>query len=294
MNEKRLAVLMLYTAAIFWSTSGVLIKLVALHPMAIAGWRSLIAGGVILLLCRKEVRISWGINPVMAAACMGLFCICFVIATKLTTAANAIVLQYAASAYVAILAPKMLGEPTRRQDWYLLSVVVGGIGLFFVDTLSVRGTMGILVGMVGSAFWAGTMIFLRKSRSGSTAWPLALGNLMAAGLCLPFMFRQIPTSMDWLGIVGLGVISLGAGYAVFAYAIKRVRALEAVLIPSIEPLINPMWVFLATGEAPGMWSFLGGTLVLAAVTVRGMVTAYHSRISTRPAKPMSLACTTTG
>ncbi|MCB2145119.1 MAG: DMT family transporter [Deltaproteobacteria bacterium] len=292
MNEKRLAVLMLFTAAIFWSTSGVLIKLVALHPMAIAGWRSLIAGGVILLLCRKEVRISWSINPVMAAACMGLFCICFVVATKLTTAANAIVLQYAASAYVAILAPKMLGEPTRRQDWYLLSVVVGGIGLFFVDTLSVRGTMGILVGMVGSAFWAGAMIFLRKSRSGSTAWPLALGNFMAAGLCLPFMFRQTPTSMDWLGIVGLGVISLGAGYAVFAYAIKRVRALEAVLIPSIEPLINPMWVFMATGEAPGMWAFLGGTLVLAAVTVRGMVTVYSGKITFPAVKPATLACST--
>lgn len=294
MNEKRLAVLMLFTAAIFWSTSGVLIKLVALHPMAIAGWRSLIAGGVILLLCRKEVRISWGFNPVMAAVCMGLFCICFVVATKLTTAANAIVLQYAASAYVAILAPKMLGEPTRRQDWYLLSVVVGSIGLFFVDTLSVRGTMGILVGMVGSAFWAGAMIFLRKSRSGSTAWPLALGNFLAAGLCLPFMFRQTPTSMDWLGIVGLGVISLGAGYAVFAYAIKRVRALEAILIPSIEPLFNPLWVFLATGEAPGMWALIGGTLVMAAVTVRGMVTACHGRISTRPVKAISLACTTTG
>ena len=95
--------------------------------------------------------------------------------------------------------------------------------------------MGILVGMVGSLFWAGAMIFLRKSRNGSTAWPIALGNFMAAGLCLPFMFRQAPTSTDWLGLVGLGVISLGAGYAVFAYAIKRVRALEAVLIPSIEP-----------------------------------------------------------
>ena len=131
MNENRLAVLMLLAAAIFWSTSGVLIKLVALHPMAIAGWRSLIAGGVILLLCRKEVKVSWGVNPVLAAACMGLFCICFVVATKLTTAANAIVLQYAASAYVAILAPRMLGEPTRRQDWYFLSLVVAGIALFF-------------------------------------------------------------------------------------------------------------------------------------------------------------------
>ncbi|MBC2711300.1 MAG: EamA family transporter [Desulfosarcina sp.] len=290
MNPNRLSILMLFSAAIFWSTSGVLIKLVALHPMAIAGWRSLIAGGVILLLCRKEVKISWGLHPLLAAGCMGLFCICFVVATKLTTAANAIVLQYSASTYVAILAPRMLGEPTRRQDWYFLSLVVAGICLFFMDDISTRGTLGILVGMVGSIFWAGAMIFLRKSRGGSTAWPIALGNFMAAGLCLPFMFRQAPSSMDWLGLAGLGIISLGAGYAVFSYAIKRVRALEAVLIPSIEPLINPMWVFLATGEAPGMWAFIGGTLVLAAVTVRGISTAYNGRIKIPPAKQTALTC----
>lgn len=291
MNDNRLAVLMLIAAAIFWSTSGVLIKLVALHPMAIAGWRSLIAGGVILLLCRKEARISWGINPLLAAACMGLFCICFVAATKLTTAANAIVLQYAASAYVAILAPKMLGEPTRRQDWYFLSVIVVGIGLFFVDSLSLRGLMGILIAIIGSVFWAGAMIFLRKSRNGSTAWPIALGNFMAAGLCLPFMFRQAPTSMDWIGLLGLGFISLGAGYAVFAYAIKRVRAIEAVLIPSVEPLINPMWVFLATGEAPGQWALMGCTLVLAAVMLRGITTACKDRIAILPMKPAAMGYT---
>jgi drug/metabolite transporter (DMT)-like permease len=290
MNDNRQAVLMLFAAALFWSTSGVLIKLVALHPMAIAGWRSLIAGIVIMLLCRREVKISWGINPLLAAACMGLFCICFVVATKLTTASNAIVLQYAASAYVAILAPRMLGEPTRRQDWTFLSLVVAGICLFFFDSLSMRGTLGILVGMVGSIFWAGAMIFLRKSRHGSTAWPIALGNFMAAGLCLPFMFRQAPTSAEWLGLAGLGVISLGAGYAVFAYAIKRVRALEAVLIPAIEPLINPMWVFLATGEAPGMWAFIGGTLVLAAVTMRGITTAYAGRVGIPPATPAAVSC----
>ena len=173
-----------------------------------------------------------------------------------------------------------------------MSPVVAGIGLFFFDTLSLRGTVGLLVGMVGPVFWAGTMIFLRKSRNGSTAWPIALGNFMAAGLCLPFMFRQAPTSMDWLGLAGLGVISLGAGYAVFAYAIKRVRAFEAVLIRSIEPLINPMWVFLATGEAPGLWAAAGGILVLAAVTVRGLITAFRGRVPSRPVKPLPLACAT--
>ena len=281
---------MLLAAAILWSTSGVLIKLVALHPMAIAGWRSLIAGGVIMLLCRKEVKISWGIKPLIAAACMGLFCICFVVATKLSTAANAIVLQYSASAYVAILAPRMLGEPTRRQDWYFLSLVVAGVCLFFMDDLSTDGRLGILVGVAGSIFWAGAMIFLRKSRHRSTAWPIALGNFMAAGVCLPFMFRQAPTSVEWLGLAGLGVISLGAGYAVFAYAVKRVRALEAVLIPAIEPLINPVWVFLATGEAPGMWAFIGGIVVLTAVTVRGITTACAGRIGVPPVKPPPIHC----
>lgn len=287
MNENRLAVLALLSAAIFWSTSGVLVKVVALPPLAIAGWRSLIAGVVILLLCRKSVKISWGFNTLMAAICMATLCISFVVATKLTTAANAIVLQYAASAYVAILAPRLLGEPTRREDWYLLLVVMTGISLFFLDKLTTRGTMGNLFGILESVSWAGAMIFLRKSRGSSTAWPLALGNFMAAGVCMPFMFRQAPTPMDWLGLAGLGVISLGVGYALFSYGIKRVRALESVLIPSIEPLINPVWVFLFTGEVPGPWAFIGGSLVLGAVTVRGIVTACNNGRTARAVKPVA-------
>jgi drug/metabolite transporter (DMT)-like permease len=184
----------------------------------------------------------------------------------------------------------MLGEPTRRQDWYFLSLVLSGICLFFMDDLSLRGTLGIFVGILGSIFWAGTALFLRKSRSGSTAWPIALGNFVAAGLCLPFMFQQVPTSTDWLGMAGLGIISLGLGYAVFSYAIKRVQALESVLIPSIEALINPIWVFLAIGEAPGLWAFIGGALVLAVVTVRGIASAYNGRIAIPPIKPAAVSC----
>jgi drug/metabolite transporter (DMT)-like permease len=288
MSGNRLAVPMLFAAAIFWSTSGVLIKLVALHPMAIAGWRSLIAGAVILLLCRKTITLSWSLDSLMAAGCMALLCISFVIATKLTTAANAIVLQYAGSIYVAILAPRMLAEPTDRADWYFLLAVVAGISLFFMDNLSLKGVAGIMVGMVGSIFWAGTVLFLRKTRGGSTAWPLALGTFMAAGLCLPFMLRQAPTAMDWIGLVGLGVISLGIGYAIFSYSIKRVGALEAVLIPSIEPLINPIWVFFIAGETPGRWALVGGSLVLAAVTGRGLITATGGRWR-QLVKPVRLA-----
>lgn len=274
-NQKALPMLIL--AAVFWSTSGVLIKLVSMPPLAIAGWRSFIAALVILVMCRKEIRVSWNRDVLVAAACMGLFCICFVGATKLSTAANAIVLQYSASAYVAILAPIMINEPTRRQDWLFLLIVILGVSLFFLDDLSIHGIWGIVIGIMGAVFWAVANIFLRKSKNHSTAWPLALGNFMAACLCLPFMFSQVPCFTDTLGILGLGVISIGAGYVVYSYAIKQVNALEAILICSVEPLINPLWVFIFAGEIPGPASLMGGGLVLTAVTVRSVAKVIQTR-----------------
>lgn len=285
MKEKILAVGMLFLAALFWSTSGVLIKLVDWHPLAIAGWRSFVAGFAIFLLCYREVRVSFGRGEILAGLFMGLFCICFVASTKLTTAANAIVLQYAAPVYVAVLAPRVLGEPTRRRDWYFLGLTVFGIGLFFLDKVSTRGLAGIVLGVVGSFLWAGVALSVRKARERSTAWPLSLGNFAAAAFCLPFMFRGSPGAEGWVGVILLGVVSLGAGYAVFSYAIKRVTALESVLIPSVEPIINPIWVFLATGEVPGPWAVAGGVLVLGAVTLRGALTALEGR--RRPSRALA-------
>ncbi len=273
MKKNYTAILLLVAAAVCWSTSGILIKLVTLHPLAIAGWRSLIAGLFILVVCRKSVEITWDRHTLAAAACLGAFCICFVGATKLSTAANAIVLQYSASAYVAVLAPWVLGEKTRALDWMTLVLVVAGVCLFFMDDLSMEGRWGIALGILGAVFWAGTMLFLRKNKDGSTAWPLGLGNFFAAALCLPFMFRQMPGVTDSLGVLGLGLVSIGGGYAIFSYAIKRVPALEAVLVCSIEPFINPLWVFLFLGELPGPSAILGGGLVLAAVTLRSVVSA---------------------
>ncbi len=203
--------------------------------------------------------------------------------------ANAIVLQYAASAYVAVLAPWLLGEPTRRSDWFILVLVVLGIGMFFMDDLSMEGRWGIFLGVLGSAFWAGTMIFLRKTKDQSTAWPLSLGNFMAAAFCLPFMFREMPGMTDSLGVLGLGVISIGAGYAIFSYAIKEVQALEAVLICSIEPFINPLWVFIILGELPGPAALAGCSLVLLAVTARSVMVAMPSRAETEAKQGLSEA-----
>ena len=123
------------------------------------------------------------------------------------------------------------------------------------------------------------MLFLRIIKDRSTAWTLSLGNFMAAGFCLPFMFQQIPTCSDSLGLISLGVISLGAGYAVFSYAIKKVKALDAVLICSIEPFINPLWVFIFIGELPGPSAIVGGSLVLSAVTLRSILSVQQELAS---------------
>lgn len=272
MKQNPMPVLMLIVAAVLWSTSGILIKLVTLPALSIAGWRSLVAGIFLLAACKKAVKISWDRPTLGAAFCTGTFCICFVGATKLSTAANAIVLQYSASVLVAVLAPWFLNEPTRRLDWVTLALVILGVCLFFLDDLSVDGRLGIVLGISGAVLWAGSMLFLRQAKNSSTAWPLSLGNFMAAGLCLPFMFDQVPTWPDILGVLGLGIVSIGAGYAVFSYAIKEVKALDAILICSIEPFINPLWVFLFVGELPGPSAMAGGAIVLAAVTARSVTT----------------------
>ena len=283
MKKNLIPVLMLLAAAVLWSTSGTLIKMVSLPPLAIAGWRSFVAGVFLLVVCKKAVKISWDRATLGAAASLGAFCICFVCATKLTTAANAIVLQYTASVLVAVLAPYFLNEPTRRLDWITLGLVVVGVCLFFLDDLSADGRLGIFIGILGAVFWAITMIFLRQAKDNSTAWPLSLGNFVAAGLCLPFMFEQMPGTTDVLGIIGLGTISIGAGYAVFSYANKEVQALEAVLICSIEPFINPIWVFLFVGEMPGPAAMAGGMLVLTVVTMRSVTTVIKPARVSNPA-----------
>ncbi len=271
MSESGKAVLLLLMAAVFWSTSGVLIKLVQWGPLAISGWRSLVAAVPIWLLCRREVRLAFNREQVWAGICCCLFCTAFVASTKLTTAANAILLQYTAPIYVAILAPRLLGEPTPRRDWGFVGLTLLGMALFFLDQVTLEGLLGICLGIAGALLWALMILLVRRQRASSTAGPLVLGNFLTFFCCLPFALEGSPGGLGWPGIVLLGVVSLGLGYAAFARAIKRVTALESILLPTLEPLLNPLWVFLLYGERPGPWALLGGGIVLVAVTARGII-----------------------
>lgn len=266
-SERKRAVLFLVLCAAMWSLGGLLIKMVTWNPVAIAGSRSAIAALAMLAIIRRP-RFNWSFAQIGGAVAYAVTVILFVTANKLTTAANAILLQYTAPIYVALFGAWFLGERASWLDWATLAAVLGGMVLFFLDKLSVAGMLGNVIAIASGVALAGLALFLRKQKDGSPMESILLGNALTALIGLPFMLKSSPGSAGWLGIVLLGVFQLGLPYVLYALAIKHVTAIEAVLIPVIEPILNPLWVFLVVGEAPGTLALAGGAVVLVAVTFR--------------------------
>jgi drug/metabolite transporter (DMT)-like permease len=267
-SAHRRAVLMLLATAILWSLGGLLIKWVDWNPLAIAGMRSLIGAAVIALVFRKELRFTGSFEQIGAAVAYAGTVVLFVVANKLTTAANAILLQYTAPVYVALFGPWFLGERARRNDWLSMAVILFGMLLFFGDALSLDGYLGNGVALVSGFCFAWLTLFLRRHREESAISALVLGNLLAGVIGLPFMFQSMPDAMSWAGLLLLGVVQLGLPYVMYALALRHVRAVEGILLPMIEPVLNPVWVFLLLGETPGPLALLGGAIILGAVIFR--------------------------
>jgi drug/metabolite transporter (DMT)-like permease len=189
----------------------------------------------------------------------------------MTTAANAIFLQYTAPIYVAVIGRWYLGERALRIDWLVIAVALGGIALFFLDRLTVSGFWGNIVALCSGLAFASVAIFLRKEKAGSPVTSIILGNVIVAVAGAPFMLQSSLGDGGVWRLLLLGTLQLGLPYVLYATAIKHVTALEATLIPLLEPVLNPLWVMLTLGERPGGWAMVGAALVLAAVLMRGAV-----------------------
>ena len=263
----RFPALLLVLAALLWSTGGVLIKSVELGGAAIASWRSLFAA-VFLLFVTRRLRFPRDPLHWLGALAYALNINCLVLATTLTTAANAIFLQYSAPLYVALLSPWLLQEKLRRRDLPLLLLALGGLVLLFRDQLGPGALSGNLLGVAAGISFAFTILLLRRQRD---ADPLAIvlwGNLLASLLAAPWMFAAWPTSTDLLYLVLLGVVQLGIAYWLYVAAIRHTPALRAVLIATLEPVCNPIWVALILGEVPGWAGWTGGAIVVLAVVIQ--------------------------
>ncbi len=270
MQNKNKAALLMAVTALIWSSGGLAIKLVDCNPMFITGMRSAISAFTLALLLQGRFKFSWSRAQLGAAVGYAGLLITNVIATKLTTSANAILLAYTAPIYVALLAPLFLRERTRPVDWLFIGVTTVGMVLFFLDKLSPNGLWGNLVAVGTGICYAAFTLCMRAQKSTSPAESVMLGHILTALVGIPFLLHGLPDANGWLGLAYLGVVQQGFSLVLYIWCIKRLGALESILIMTLEPIFNPIWVALGYGEFPGQWAIIGGMVVIGAVTLRGV------------------------
>ncbi|MBL8055344.1 MAG: DMT family transporter [Anaerolineales bacterium] len=268
---RRDAVLLIIAAGL-WSTSGLLVKVIDWPPLAILGARSLIASVVFLAYRRRLPRRVTRWQIVGAVAYLGTQ-LTFISATKLTTAANAIFLQYTAPIHVIWLAFWLLKERPQRADWLAMAAIFAGLLLFFGDQLSLAGAAGNGLAILSGVALALMAVCLRAQKEAVPAETILIGNLLGAGLALPATLGQNWSPANVAILVYLGVFQIGLSFILYSVAIRRVPALEATLLVTLEPILNPIWVFLVLGERPGPLALLGSLVVLAAVGARAVTGA---------------------
>ncbi len=266
----------LLLAALLWSLGGLLFKYVPWPALAVGGARSLIAAIFLAALTGRSLRFTWSPLQIGTAISYAACTLLFALANKLTTAANAILLQYTAPIWIALFGAWLLGERAKAADWLTIVAVFFGMGIFLYDGLQVHDVPGILVSIASGLFFALTAIFLRKQKAGSPLESIILGNLIGFLIGLPSICSAPPLSGSSIGaLVALGVLQLGLAYWLYARAIKHVTALEAVIIPIIEPILNPVWVMIFAGERPSPLALVGGIIVLGSVTWRAIASVRH-------------------
>ena len=274
--------LLVLCAAILWSTGGLFIKAIHLEPLEISFGRSFLAAITIIILTRRE---GFGLNRISALTSVlyAALLILFVVATKLTTAANAIFLQYTAPVYVLILEPLFYKEKFRARDLATVATCVAGMSLFFVGKLRPQDVSGNLFALASGFCFALFFLLLRhsKAREVNRAASAIYGNLIVVVLCAPAFFGAVRRGIspeDYARLAYLGIVQIGFAYLLFTLAMARgLRSLDASIIGYVEPVLNPIWVFLFLGEQPSGWSIVGGVIIIASVIVHMLLEARTKR-----------------
>ena len=256
-------------AALLWSTGGIGIKAIADSPLKVTFYRSLFAAIALFAVFGRDVwgRRRWKSTTafITAIVCYGACLTTFVVATRWTTAANAIFLQYAGVVWVLLLSPIVVREPMRMRDVVAIIVAIAGMALFFVGRFEARGMSGNAMALVSSVFFAGLILALRREHDAAQA-AVTWGNLVLALALLPFVAHDLALTPKSFGVLAfLGLFQIGLAYAFFVKGLKYVTATQASLTGMLEPVANPIWVFLFLGERPSVFAIGGGAIVLAAI-----------------------------
>ena len=261
--------------AFLWSIAGLFIKVIDWNPIAIAGLRSLIAS-IVIFLYLKHPKIHLSFPQITAAIASAATMLLFVSANKTTTAANAILLQYFAPVLTVFIGAILLKERARVEHFVALPLIAAGMILMFFDELSGGKLFGNVLASISGITFSFYFVFMRMQKDGSPLESILLAHWLTAGICI-FISCFLPaphvTLKSLAAIAVLGIVQLGLSAILFSIAIKRISAVQANLIAVIEPVLNPVWVFFAIGEAPGTNTLIGGGIVVLAVTIASIISA---------------------
>ncbi|NOT09430.1 MAG: EamA family transporter [Gemmatimonadales bacterium] len=285
-NHRRAAFAVLLASVLF-STGGAAIKWADFSGWQIASLRSGIASLTLLILL-PDARRGWGWRPFVVGLAYAVTCICFVLATRLTTSANAIFIQATSPLYVLVLGPLLLRERTSRRDMLTMVPIAIGLWLFLSGpteggkTAPDPATGNLIAALSGLSFAFAMVGFRWLGRSGNReATPVTaatIGNFIACVAVLPL---ALPigghSGRDWAALIYLGVFQIGIAYALVGRALSRVSAMEASLLLMLEPVLNPIWSWLVHGEVPSARALLGATLVLGATLARSAVSSEEAQ-----------------
>lgn len=254
--------------ALMWSLAGFNIKMIEWSPYAIAAGRSLVA---VILLAPMVLRKGFqkiDRYVIGGAICYAAFNYCFITSTTLTSSAIAIMMQYTAPIYVALLSWLFLRERVGWADIISVGFVFLGMIFFFLDSNSGGSLKGNIVSIFNRITFAGISIFLRLQKDGNPALSMYLGNVISAVAGLPIMWNAgMPDTISLLFLLLAGLL-VAVSYTLYAKASTGLSALETVLIPIIDPVMNPVWVFLFLDERPGALTIVGAAVILVSVTIR--------------------------
>ena len=254
-----------------WSSSGVLIKLISWNPVSIAGARSIVAALVIAPFIDFK-KFKFTLSNVLAGFSFTVTVILFVSATKTTTAANAIILQYTAPIYTALFSWPLLKERVKPYDIIFTITATTGIILFFIDMTSKGRFIGNVMALFSGLSFAWFYILMRKQREVSPINSAFIGNILTFLISLPLIITHpLKDGISLIFLFFLGVFQMGIPMLFYSIGIKHITALNAILISTLEPILNPIWVFIFVHEKPGYWSLIGGTLVIASIVMRQIV-----------------------
>ena len=273
MFKDRKGPICMLAASVCWSFGGICIKFIPWGAMSIIGLRAVLAA-VVFAVWRKSIKIDFTFGNILAALCLSATTVLFVFANKLTTAAAAILLQFTAPVFIILIQLVFYKKKPKVSEITAVSVTVLGMLMFFADSFNsgngiIGGNMftGNILAIASGLTFAGVFV-CNKRHDANPEQAMLLGFIINSAIGLPFVFFEATAEpAAWIAVVFLGIVQVGFAYVFFSVGIKKTPALLACLITALEPVLNPVWVALATGEIPGPFAALGGVVIVLSVAI---------------------------